>query len=146
MTRNEADIPNLVHYWYWTHDINCAGTALRILSDLLRFPLQPQVLDAAVGMHGAGGFGAQCGLVKGSLMFLGGYCAAAGKDHKQPADMCRAFAEQFHTRFGALSCSALRPGGFQRDDPPHMCETLTARSIRFAFDFITTAVHGSTPV
>jgi len=31
----------------------------------------PQLLDAAVGMHGAGKYGAQCGLVEGSLMFIG---------------------------------------------------------------------------
>ena len=29
------------------------------------------MLDAALGMHGAGKYGAQCGLAEGTLIFLG---------------------------------------------------------------------------
>ena len=50
---------------------------MRILSHLFSFPLEEQTLDAAIGMHGAGGLGAQCGLVEGSLMFIGAYLAGS---------------------------------------------------------------------
>ena len=38
------------------------------LGELLGFHIEEQTYAAAVGMHGAGGFRAQCGLVEGALM------------------------------------------------------------------------------
>jgi len=60
-----------VHEYYWRDDANCATTTLKILSETLAVEVCDQVIDAALGMHGAGGYRAQCGLVEGALMFLG---------------------------------------------------------------------------
>ena len=64
-------VKSRVAKYYWEDDINCATTSLKILSEKFGVDLSDQVVDAAVGMHGAGEYGAQCGLVEGALMFLG---------------------------------------------------------------------------
>lgn len=129
-------IPSRVHTLYWEHDFNCATTTLICLGELFRTPIQPQTLAAAVGMHGAGGFRAQCGLVEGALMFIGIYLSEQKKSASEAAALCHDFAEAFTTRFGSLQCRDLRPGGFQESDPPHACEALTAAAIDFSYRFI----------
>ena len=134
----EKTIAELVHECYWVHDYNCAVTTLHVLSDLFGPGLESQVLDAATGMHGAGGFRAQCGLVEGTLMFLGIHFAVKGKSANDAADICRDFASRFSRRYGSLTCAQLRPGGFNSDDPPHLCEGLSVKCIAFAHNFIMT--------
>ena len=112
-------IRTTVHDLYWSIDENCARTTLRIL-----------------GMHGAGGLGAQCGLVEGSLMFIGAYLAGRGMDRQEIVVCCREYAKLFTGRFGSLYCHDLRPGGFRDDDPPHRCEGLTVEAIGFTFRFL----------
>lgn len=53
---------NKVHSLYYQYDMNCARTTLTCLSDLYSFPISADVYTAALGMHGAGGYGAQCDL------------------------------------------------------------------------------------
>lgn len=132
----EQQIKALVHQYYWEQDLNCAKTTLLCLGALLDSPVTPQTLDAAAGMHGAGGFRAQCGLVEGALMFIGVYFAQKGVDDSGIARLCYDFAEAFTHRFSSLSCFDLRPGGFSKDDPPHRCEQLTSDAIHFAYAFI----------
>ena len=69
----ESEVRNAVHNYYWIDDINCATATLKILSKAFSINISPQVIDSAIGMHGAGKYGAQCGLVEGSLMFIGIY-------------------------------------------------------------------------
>lgn len=130
---NKTDeISEIVRQCYWEKDINCARTTLTALSKLHNLPLEDAVYQAAIGMHGAGGFRAQCGLVEGALMFMGIAGSRAGKTGSEIADGCRAFAGEFQKEFGSLSCFDLRPGGFRADDPPHFCEQLTVRAIIFS--------------
>ena len=60
-------IENRVHDLYWKDDINCARTMLICLSELYKVNLEQQVVRAAIGLHGAGGYRAQCGLLEGGL-------------------------------------------------------------------------------
>lgn len=129
-------IAKRVHELYWEKDVNCAGTSLLCLSELFGVELQPQALWAAVGMHGAGGHGAQCGLVEGPLMFLGIYLHLLGKPEAEIVSACCRFASDFEKTFGSLRCSELRPTGFSENDPPHLCEGLTCRAIEFAFQYV----------
>ena len=129
-------IAKRVHELYWEKDVNCATTSLLCLSELLEVELQPQVLQAAAGMHGAGGYRAQCGLVEGPLMFLGIYLHLLGKPKAEVVSACRRFAAEFEAAFGSLRCSRLRPTGFSENDPPHLCEGLTRRAIEFAYRFV----------
>jgi hypothetical protein len=87
-------------------------------------------------MHGAGRFGAQCGLVEGALMFLGIYGRSRDVSETAIAEACFAFADKFQTRFGSLNCHELRPEGFAPDNPPHMCTPLTADAIMFSLGYI----------
>lgn len=134
--KRETLITDRVVSYYHDEDINCATTSLRVLAELFGCELNPQVVDAAIGMHGAGGYGAQCGLVEGGLMFLG----ILGRKHKLPdetiVDLCREFGCRFEEEFSSLQCSMLRPEGFQPDNPPHLCENLTRRAIEFTARFI----------
>lgn len=132
----ETRIRELVRHSYWVEDINCAKATLRVLAALRGFALQPQVLDAAAGMHGAGLYRAQCGLVEGALMFLGVFLAAEGAPDAEITRACNAYAAAFEAGFGSLRCFDLRPGGFRDDDPPHACEQLSLRTMKFAHEFI----------
>lgn len=125
-----------MHEYYWEHDWNCAVTTLRILSEVFETRLDQQVIDAALGMHGAGGYRAQCGLVEGALMFVAVAGKAQGLDDAPVVKACYDFAERFETQFGSLLCRDLRPGGFSPDDPPHLCEELTREALLFDVSFI----------
>jgi hypothetical protein len=128
-----------VHRHYWDHDNTCAFTTLSIVSGLFDIPLQSQVMDAALGMWGAGGHRAQCGLVEGALMLIGVLGSHRGLDRDQISSLCRNFARGFEENFGSLICRELRPEGFATDNPPHICEDLSRRAVRFTTRFIADA-------
>jgi len=132
----KREIESMVHELYWAQDLNCATTVVKVLSRIYDINIEDQVLESLVGMHGAGGFGAQCGLVEGSLMFLGIYGKSQGLKQDQIIKMCFDFAHSFEKEFLSLSCSELRPGGFRQEDPPHLCEGLTIRAIYSSYMFI----------
>ncbi len=129
-------IMNRVHELYWSNDVNCARTTILCLSELFETAVEPQTIWSAAGLHGAGGYGAQCGLVEGALMFIGIYLHVLGKAEDEIVSACYGFASAFERKFGSLRCLELRPGGFSENDPPHMCENLTCNAIEFAYQYI----------
>ncbi len=129
-------IRNRVHELYWNDDINCARTAIICLSELFETTVEQQTIWSAVGLHGAGGYRAQCGLVEGTLMFIGIYLHELGKTEGQIVSACYNFASSFDKEFGSLRCFELRPEGFSESNPPHMCEKLTCSGIEFAYQYI----------
>lgn len=128
-------IDKKVHSYYWDDDINCARTMLKTLSEYFKIELHDQVVNSAVGLHGAGKYGAQCGLVEGMLMFIAVASTELGKDESHIVNGCYDFAKDFEQKFKSLSCRDLRIGGFKKDDPPHLCEDLTKEAVRFAIDW-----------
>lgn len=136
-------ITTQVHELYWKEDINCARTSLICLSELFEIAIEPQTIWAAIGLHGAGGYRAQCGLVEGTLMFMGIYFHKLGKTEAEIVSICYNFASAFDKTFGSLRCYELRPTGFSENDPPHMCENLTCRAIEFAYHHILKIVGAS---
>ena len=131
-----TELQERIHTLYHVHDYNCARTTLLCLGERFGIPISQQVFNAAIGMHGAGFFRAQCGLVEGALMFFGLWGTEKGMTEEEIGKLCYRFAETFTERFGSLLCRELRPGGFQKTDPPHLCETLTEMSIAFTMDFL----------
>jgi hypothetical protein len=129
-------VKNRVSRSYWEHDRNCATTALSILSELFGIELHSQTIDSALAMHGAGKYGAQCGLVEGALMFMGVWGRHNRLEDRLVIDACRDFAGKFEARFGSLLCRVLRPEGFGRENPPHLCEGITCDAIEFAAMYI----------
>lgn len=129
-------IEKRVHELYWNDDINCARTTLVCLGELFETAIEPQTIWSAAGLHGAGGYRAQCGIVEGSLMFIGIYLHALGKAEEEIVSACYDFAAAFDKTFGSLRCLELRPSGFSEDDPPHMCEGLTCDGIEFAYRYL----------
>jgi C_GCAxxG_C_C family probable redox protein len=127
-----------VHDYFWKADLNCAGTTLMVMAEHFSVDIEQQVLDAASGMHGAGGYRAQCGIVEGSLMFIGilGKCHSISET--EISSFCSNFAAHFEQDFGSLSCAILRPTGFRSDDPSHLCEPLTVRAVTFTIPLIET--------
>ncbi|RPI79961.1 MAG: C_GCAxxG_C_C family protein [Desulfobacteraceae bacterium] len=137
MVANTAEwIQSLVSKYYRQDDLNCATTTLKVLAEKFNIPLQQQVIDAALAMHGAGKYGTQCGLVEGALMFMGIYGRVNHIPDQTIVDICREFAGKFEIQFKSLQCRILRPQGFHPDNPPHLCEPLTYRTIQFSIDFI----------
>jgi hypothetical protein len=109
---------------------------LKTLAEIFEINLPPQVIDSAVGMHGAGKFGAQCGLVEGSLMFMGIFGRERGYEDKIIVNSCYNLANEFQKDFGSLVCRDLRPQGFNPENPPHICEELTKKAVRFTANYI----------
>jgi len=130
-------IRDRVKKYYWRDDINCATANLKILSEIFSVDLSDQVVDAALGMHGAGGYGAQCGLVEGNLMFIGIVGRTRGIAEEIVVDACGEYARRFEKRFKSLLCRELRPEGFHESNPPHLCEALTCEAITFNIGFVT---------
>ncbi len=128
-------IKERVHESYYDNNINCARTTLKLLTETFGIEIQKQTYDAAIGMHGAGKFGAQCGLVEGALLFIGIFLEGKLSD-KEIASICYNYAEEFTNQFDSLSCSELRPGGFNDDDLEHLCEDITVEAIEFTIKFI----------
>ncbi len=133
---NQTEIKELVHDLYWGVDKNCATVMITALSRHFEVAVSPQVFEAIVGMHGAGGFGAQCGLVEGALLFIGMFGAKQSIPEQETVNICYRFGESFTQEFGSLICSVLRPQGFKPDNPPHLCEEMTNHAVLFAIQFI----------
>lgn len=132
----ETFIKAKVKEYYWEEDANCATTILKVLAEHFGIQLNEQTIDCTIGMHGAGEYGAQCGLVEGVLMFLGLYGRKREVSNHDVILYCNEFAKQFEKEFSSLQCAVLRPEGFHVDNPPHLCETLTCNTIKFSIDFI----------
>ena len=130
-----AIIDARVHAYYWNEDLSCAITTLKILAELFNSQLHPQVIQAAYGLN-AGRLGSQCGLVEGTLMFIGVYGREKGIASQDIAELCRKFSKYFDTEFGSVVCKELRPQGFSPNNPPHLCENITKRAIGFSVEFI----------
>ncbi len=113
---------------------------LKILAEKFFVNLDRQVINAAIGMHGAGKYRAQCGLVEGALMFMGVYGKEKGCSEDEIAEKCYGFASAFENRFGSLLCRDLRPGGFTPADQPHRCEGLTVRAVIFSAAYLTSGM------
>lgn len=109
-----------MHHLYYDQDINCARTTLLCLGELFNLTAEPSVLKAAIGLHGAGGFRAQCGLVEGALMMIGIYFSEKGLSDEEIAQLCCQYVKRFTEEFGSLRCLELRPGGFTQSAPPHL--------------------------
>lgn len=129
-------IKKYVHKYYRENDYNCAITSLKIYSKAFLKDISRQLYDAAIGMHGAGGAGAQCGLVEAGLLFIGIYGKSRGFDNAEIAGFCLQFAKEFEKEFSSLLCSQLRPEGFADDQAEHLCEDFTAKVIHWGISFI----------
>lgn len=109
------------------------------VSELFAIPLESQVLDSALGRWGAGGYRVQCGLVEGALMFIGILGSRRGLKRDQVSGLCISFARGFEKRFCSLVCRELRHEGFSPANPPHICEDLSRRAVRYTTSFIADA-------
>jgi len=128
-------IATRVHAYYWNEDLSCVITTLKILSEIFHCELHPQVIEAAYGLN-AGRLASQCGLVEGALMFIGVYGQQNGLDSQDIAKLCDKFSCDFQAEFGSVLCNELRPQGFSSDNPPHLCENVTKRTVVFSAEFI----------
>ena len=129
-------IETKVNKYYDKFDYNCATASLLTLSDFFDLELHQQVIDSALGMHGAGRYGAQCGLVEGSLLFLGIIGRDKNKSKEEIISSCNKYAEEFENKFSSLACKELRPEGFTPSQPKHLCRDLTCETIYFTISFI----------
>lgn len=125
-----------VREYYWRDDLTCTVVVLRLLSEVFGVEVHPQVYDASLGLHGAGKYGAQCGLVEGGLLFIGILSGIHGFGKADVEAFCSEFAREFEERFGSLQCSVLRPQGFTPLNPPHLCERITCDAVELAIRFV----------
>lgn len=134
--QRDTFIQKQVQNYYWNEDINCATTMMQILSKFYHIHLNSQVNAAALGLHGAGGFGAQCGLVEGVLIFIGILGKERSLTNEAIVKLCYDYAQNFEKNFKSLACKVLRPQGFIPENPPHLCEALTNKAVQFAISYL----------
>ncbi len=134
-----------VHSLYWERDLNCASTTLQVMSEYFDLAIESQVIDSAIGMHGAGGYQAQCGIVEGTLMFIGILGRAKSIPDPEIVSFCKKFAENFENKFTSLGCNILRPDGFKPENPAHLCETLTVTGIIHSITLISNCLLKKIP-
>ena len=132
----QSFVQERIKKYYGNDDLSCTTANLKILSEKFNIKLSDQVYDSAVGMHGAGEYGAQCGLVEGTLMFLGIIGRLMHVPDEETVYSCNEFARKFEKQFSSLLCSILRPQGFHPNNPPHICEGLTCKAICFNIEFV----------
>lgn len=131
----QQSIQQLVHDYYWQKDFNCANTTLAVLAEIFSVKLSEQITSAAFGLN-AGRMGLQCGLVEGALMFIGIVGQTQKFDDASKHGLCQNFILAFQRKFGAITCTDLRPEGFAPENPPHLCEDRTVQAIDFSAHFI----------
>ena len=76
-------------------------------------------------------------------MFIGIIGRQKGIPDRQVVKACNGYARAFENRFGSLQCSILRPEGFNADNPPHLCEPLTNRTVAFAIEVVLRWIEGA---
>lgn len=133
---NTEFIDQRVKKYYWVEALNCATTTLKVLSEIYDIELAQQVIDSALGMHGAGKYGAQCGVVEGALLFIGILGRARNIPDDRIVEICNQFAGAFEQQFSSLICRELRPQGFTPEQPLHLCADLTSEALAFTDGFI----------
>lgn len=131
----QALIHRRVHDYYWKEDCSCIVTTLKIFSQLYYPELSSQIIHAAVGLN-AGRCGSQCGLVQGSLLFIGVSASQRSISKEEITGLCQKFCSEFQREFGSLLCKELRPQGFSATNPPHLCENITKKAVLFSARFI----------
>jgi hypothetical protein len=139
-------VKDLVHRHYWENNDNCAVTSLSILGDYFGVEINQQTLSALTGMNGAGKKGAQCGLIEGTLSFIGIVGKKMNYSNFEIESLCHRFADQVEVKKGSLLCKQLRPQGFSVDNPPHLCEKITVDLICFSIQFIESYLMKKTTV
>lgn len=132
----EKEIEESVKYYYWEKDFNCAETTLLTLSKIFNFELAQETIYSATALPGAARNGAQCGIVSGVIMLIGIMGNKRGEKKNEIKEKCHVFAQKYEEKFGSLLCKELRPQGFNKNNPPHLCQELTIYSIKFAYDYI----------
>lgn len=131
-----SDILKNVNKYNVEMGLNCAITSLKVLAEEFTTEISDQIIYGAIGMNGAGQYGAQCGLVEGGLMFLGIYLAENGVKAAEISSICNRFASEFVAHFSSLTCSDLRPEGFKSTNPLHICSDLIVQALEFDIKFI----------
>lgn len=135
----EKEIEESVKYYYWEKDFNCAETTLLTLSKALNIELMEETIFSATALPGAAKNGAQCGIVSGVIMLIGIMGNKQGIERNKIQEKCHVFVQKYEEKFGSLLCRELRPQGFNKNNPPHLCLGLTIDSIKVAYEYINTA-------
>jgi hypothetical protein len=140
---NEKDIldfvNNRIEEEYHDLETPCSSTTIKILAELFQVEIDDQVYISADALSGQHQYNPVCGLLNGSLMFMNLLGKNLYYEFEEIRDLCYNFSLEFRKHFGSENCSVLRPEGFKEDNPPHICEPLTNRSILFTIEFIAKA-------
>ncbi len=111
--------------------------SLRLLEEVYSLKIHSQVFDSALGMNGAGRYGAQCGLVEGFLMFIGVWIRSNGISDEKGKNICCDFAASFENKFHSLLCSELRPIALlEARNPDHACEELKIKAMLSGLEYM----------
>ncbi len=87
---------------------NCTMTVLAVLFEVYEMPPDPRLLGAGQCLPGVGGSGGLCGLVSGTLIFLGVWGYERGLHRSLLSPGCALVVESVRARFGSTSCALLR--------------------------------------
>lgn len=132
----ENFIDKEVHDNFWERDLNCSTNILMLLSQLNGIKLDKQVLYSVSGLHGVNPTISQCGLLTGSLMFLGIYAREKNIPNSQITKYYYDFSKYFQRKFGDTLCQSLNNEKENLGISPFSCEKLTKDVVTFTSSFI----------
>ncbi len=124
------------HGYFMGQTLSCGITMLHCLSEFFDIPLDEQVYAAMNGMMENRDKREQCGLYKGSLMFLGVYGAKQGWDKAKINAVTMDFAEKMEADYGSLKCYDLRGGRFLPTEPHDKCAPITMKTVVYTANYI----------
>ena len=142
----EKYIEETTHEHYHVSGVPCAVSTLTMLSHIFGVELHEQVYQSALGMVGAGKYGAQCGLLEGGMMFLAIYGQQNGLVKKDIFELTYKMTETFENSMGSIVCKGLRPYPFTPEDAPkHLCEPVTVKGVTLLVKFLQDVVEPAFP-
>lgn len=132
-------IKSLIQKYAGKQEMGCSATVLSVLSDLFNIKVEKQVMACLIGMEGGSNFKNDCGLLDGSLMFIGIMLSQQGLPEPLTKGICRQFTGSFEIEFGESSVinSCSNEG---------TCLSLTPENIFFVYKFIKNIAGENNPL
>ena len=115
--------------------LNCATTTVIIMSKHFSTKIQSQVIDSLVGLPNGAEQKSLCGLVSGTLIFIGIYGKIKKLKRDQIKNICKKFSSEFIGKFGSIDCKDLKPEKISPEQTC-ICKELAYKAIDFSIDFI----------
>ncbi|MCD8199070.1 MAG: C-GCAxxG-C-C family protein [Phascolarctobacterium sp.] len=132
----KVSLKKAANYYFVKKLLNCGLTMMHCLSDFFNVPVHEQVYQAINGIMENRFKRYQCGLYKGTVMFLGIYGTDKGWDRDKLNAITLDFAKAFEKEYGSIMCNEVRRVSFETNSAHLICTAFAARAVIFSANYI----------